>query len=148
MGEYHWPPQYDPDDPVWLKVVGLIAHLPGAYTEPTWGSLTLRVNRKLFAWCKGGLNDAIYTIVFKPNPDELPFLKADQRFRPAPHFTQWLALDLGENWDPAEVQELLTDSYLLVAPNRLSQLVHQPGLPCDVIWAILADSVITQAVQQ
>lgn len=128
MGEHYWPPQYDPADPVWLKVISLIADLPGAYTEPTWGSLTLRVNRKLFAWCKGGLTDSTYTIVFKPNPDELPYLQADPRFRPAPHFTKWLAFDLPEGWDPQEVKELLADSYLLVAPKRLSRLVAPPSL--------------------
>ena len=126
MGERYWPPEYDPDDPVWQRLHELIRHLPKSYSEPTWGTLTLRVERKLFACCFGGLNDEPYTVMFKPNPDELPFLQADSRFRRASHFVKWLALDLPEGWDQDEVQELLTDSYLQVAPKRLARLVALP----------------------
>ena len=126
MTDRNWPPQYNPDDPIWQTIMGLIEHLPESYPEPTWGHLTLRVNRKLFAVCQGGIDGEPYSVMFKPNPDELPHLKADPRFSKAPHFTKWLIYDLEDGWDQDELKELLTDSYLMVAPVRLARLVDQP----------------------
>ena len=126
MGERKWQPQYNPHDPVWAEIGELISHLPDSYLEPTWGVLTLRVERKLFAGAYGGIDYEPHSIIFKPNPDELPYLQKDPRFSQAPHFTKWLALELLPDWNRQEVKELLTDSYLLVAPKRLSRLITQP----------------------
>jgi predicted DNA-binding protein (MmcQ/YjbR family) len=118
-----WDRRYDPADPVLAQVHRAIGHLPEARTEETWGICTLRVGRKLFGWFAGGIGPEGRQLVFKPTPVERPWLEADSRIRPAPHLGGWLELDLDAVTDWAEVRELLTDSYALVAPQHLADRV-------------------------
>jgi predicted DNA-binding protein (MmcQ/YjbR family) len=88
----------------------------------------LRVRRKLFGWFAGGLAGQGRRLVFKPAPAEREWLAADTRFRPAPHMTTWMELDLAAVTDWDEVRELLTDSYAQVAPRALADRVGgRPG---------------------
>jgi predicted DNA-binding protein (MmcQ/YjbR family) len=114
---------FDPKDPVLDEVRRAIGHLPGTHEEVTWGTLTLRVGRKLFGVFSGGIGGAQRSMVFKPVEAERACLEADPRISRAPHFSPWLTITVNGGTDWAEVRELLTDSYALVAPNHLATLV-------------------------
>jgi predicted DNA-binding protein (MmcQ/YjbR family) len=118
-----WTRAYDPGDPVLGLVRRAMAGLPGVHEEETWGTLTLRVGRKLFGIYSGGLGGVGRRLVFKPVPREADSLRADPRFSVAPHLNSWLMLDLDAVEDWAEVAELLTDSFAQIAPKNLADAV-------------------------
>lgn len=110
-----------------LRVIAL--SLPETSEQRTWGHPTFRVNQKMFAACSdddGGRS----TMSCKAAPGEQPALLArgEPFFMPSYVGSKgWIGIDLGWrdlDWD--EVAELVTESYCLVAPKRLSKLVDRP----------------------
>lgn len=89
--------------------------LPEATEEVTWGDVNYRVRKKIF--CFPGDD----TVTVKADPEELPALLADDRVRPAPYLARggWVVVRLGRRPDWAEVEELITTSYCLIAPKTL-----------------------------
>jgi predicted DNA-binding protein (MmcQ/YjbR family) len=116
------PVLYDANDAIIDRIRAAIAHLPDMHEEETWGTLTFRVGRKLVGVLMS-IGDAPHWLVFKPAEDERAALEADDRVCYPPYFKPWLAIDLDRVDDWQEVTELLTQSYLLVAPKALAQQV-------------------------
>jgi predicted DNA-binding protein (MmcQ/YjbR family) len=100
----------------------LCLSLAGAYEEETWGQATFRVQRKIFAVTS--THGERTTVSLKAEPGEQQALLAvgdPYYFPPYLGHKGWIGVDLRSglvDWD--EVAELLTDSYRLVAPKRLS----------------------------
>ena len=110
----------DPDTTL-ERICALALALPEAHEELTWGEVTLRVRRKIFAFPGRG-----HTLTIKADPDELPALLGDPRFGPAPYLARggWVAMDLAGaaiDWD--EIGELIKTSYCLIAPRALAREV-------------------------
>jgi predicted DNA-binding protein (MmcQ/YjbR family) len=97
--------------------------LPEATEEVTWGTdINFRVRKKIF--CFPGTGESL---TVKADPEELPALRGDPRFSPAPYLARggWVRMDLTAakvEWD--EVAELIRTSYRLIAPKRLGALVE------------------------
>ncbi len=92
--------------------------LPEATEELTWGTdINFRVRKKIFCFPgQGG------SITVKADREELPALLGDPRCRPAPYLARggWIVMDLVAPIDWAEVTELITTSYCLIAPKTLA----------------------------
>jgi hypothetical protein len=113
---------YDENDDIIDRIRAAAAHLPEMHEEETWGTLTFRVGRKLVGVLMS-IGDKPHWLVFKPDEDERAALEADDRVCYPPYFKPWLAIDLDRVADWDEVTELLTTSYVLVAPTSLAQQV-------------------------
>jgi predicted DNA-binding protein (MmcQ/YjbR family) len=93
--------------------------LPEATEEVTWGTdINFRVRKKIFAFPGGG-----GSLTVKADREELPALRGDPRFKPAPYLARggWVVLDLSKppiDW--TEVEELIHSSYCLIAPKKLA----------------------------
>jgi len=95
--------------------------LPETYEEMTWGEVTLRVRKKIFAFPSRGAS-----LMVKADPEELEALLGDPRFKPAPYLARggWVSMDMAKapiDWD--EVRELIVTSYCLIAPKTLGRQV-------------------------
>jgi predicted DNA-binding protein (MmcQ/YjbR family) len=98
--------------------------LPEATEEVTWGTdINFRVRKKIFAFPgQGG------SLTVKADREELPALLDDDRFVPAPYLARggWVRMDLtAAPIDWAEIEELIHQSYCLIAPKRLSAQVQR-----------------------
>jgi predicted DNA-binding protein (MmcQ/YjbR family) len=111
-----------------LRKVCLV--LPEAHEVEAWGEPTFRVRNKLFAmyaaagnhhgdgrpavWCKAG-----------PGNQQLMVAAAPKRFFVPPYVgpSGWVGVFLDGPVDWAELADLLTDSYRLVAPRKLAALL-------------------------
>ena len=93
--------------------------LPEATEEVTWGDVNYRVRKKIF--CFPGAE----AMTVKADREQLPALLADERVSPAPYLARggWISIQLGRRPDWAEVEELITTSYCLIAPKTLGRLV-------------------------
>lgn len=100
--------------------------LPEAYEKETWNSATFRVREKIF--CMGGHDPVAPSISMKATKEDQRALLAqgDPFFLPAyVGHKGWIGVNLtGPRVDWDEIAELVTESYRLVAPKRLSS-----GLP-------------------
>lgn len=97
--------------------------LPEAYEEETWGEATFRVRRKIF--CMAGSHDpAKPAVSLKTTREEQQALLAqgEPYFFPAYVGPKgWIGVDLtNRHVDWTELEELITDSYRLVAPKKLA----------------------------
>lgn len=93
--------------------------------EDAWVGVRWRVGQATVAHVFGG-EDQLFRVTFRAEPDEVMAFE----HLGAPYFrvggnAVGLILDDDTDWD--EVAELLTDSYCLQAPERLSSLVQRPG---------------------
>jgi predicted DNA-binding protein (MmcQ/YjbR family) len=99
--------------------------LPEATEELTWDEVNFRVRKKIFAFPGRGSS-----LCVKADPEELPALLADERFSPPAYLARagWVLLDLtAAPVDWAEVEELITTSFCLIAPKRLAAQVTAAG---------------------
>jgi predicted DNA-binding protein (MmcQ/YjbR family) len=96
--------------------------LPEAYEEETWGEATFRVRRKIFVLAAD--RDGTTSASLKAAAGEQQALLAQgdpYYFPPYVGSKGWVSIDLRSRLvDWAEVGELVTESYRLVAPKRLS----------------------------
>jgi predicted DNA-binding protein (MmcQ/YjbR family) len=92
--------------------------LPEAEERETWGEPTMRVRNKIFAFPRD------QQVTVKADPEERESLLADPRFFLPPYVGSkgWVGLRLDGPAEPdwGEVRELVTTSYRLIAPKRLS----------------------------
>jgi len=117
------PRMYRDDDPFLSELRGLCLALPETVEVEAWGRPTFRAGKKMFAVFTGSTGER-FSVVFKPEPEEQPALRADERFYVPPYFGPggWLALDFTAapvEW--AEVAELMEGSYRQVALKRMLQ---------------------------
>jgi hypothetical protein len=114
--------------------------LPEAYEEPAWVGTRWRIRKRTFAhvltvdsgWPPAyaraaGTNGPITVLTFRSSGQELNALRSAGH----PFFgPRWRAdevgmvLDAAVDWD--EVAELLTESYCVLAPKKLVELVDRP----------------------
>jgi predicted DNA-binding protein (MmcQ/YjbR family) len=108
--------------------------LPEAHEVEAWGEPTFRVRNKLFAmyaasnnhhgagrpavWCKAA-----------PGNQSLMVRADPGRFFVPPYVgpSGWVGVWLDRNPDWAEVRELMSDSYRLIAPRKLTVLLDAGG---------------------
>ena len=104
--------------------------LPEAHEVEAWGEPTFRIRNKLFAmyahaenhhgggqaavWCKAAPGNQALMVRGEPGRYFVP---------PYVGPSGWVGVWLDRNPDWSEVQELMSDSYKLVAPKRLAALV-------------------------
>lgn len=119
------PVMFDDADPVLGRLRALALSLPEAAEKISHGRpafFTVRTFASYGGSPRGATHDRHDTaLLFRPDDQDAPALRQDPRFwEPAylwPH--GWLALDLGDDTDWAEVAELLDASYRMTAPRRL-----------------------------
>jgi hypothetical protein len=110
--------------------------LPEAHEVEAWGEPTFRVRNKLFAmyaapnnhhgagrpavWCKAA-----------PGNQSLMVGAAPDRFFVPPYVgpSGWVGVWLDRSPDWSEVDDLLRDSYRLIAPRKLLAMLGQKGKP-------------------
>jgi hypothetical protein len=75
-------------------------------------------------------------ILFKPDPDEGPALRADPRIWVPGYLgpSGWLGIDLGDRTDWSEIHELIDDSYRATATARLVRALADAGCSPEGRW--------------
>lgn len=114
------------------QLIDRLRHLclafPEAYEQETWGHPTFRIRKKMFAAC--GIGDSgRANVTIKADPDEhAPLLAVGAPFfLPAYVGTKgWIGVWLDTDTDWADIAELLTTSYQLIAPKTLAAQVDGP----------------------
>ena len=115
--------------------------LPEAHEEEAWVGMRWRIRTKTFAhvlairdgWPPAyaraaGTDGPADVLMFRSSGPELDALRAGGHPFFAPVWrTDEVGLVLGEGVDWAEVAELLTESYCLLAPRALAARVRRPG---------------------
>jgi hypothetical protein len=115
--------------------------LPDVYEEPAWVGTRWRIRKRTFAhvlvvdsgrppaFARAAADDGpIIVITFRSPVPELAALSraGPPFFRPA-WGSDVVGMVLGEDVDWDEVAELLTESYCVLAPKKLVELVDRPG---------------------
>jgi hypothetical protein len=110
-----------------LRIGEIMGRLPSTVEESAWVGTRWRIGQATIAHVFGG-EDQLFRITFRAEVDEV---MAFQHLG-APYFrAQWgpnvvgMLLDDDTDWD--ELAELLTDSYCIVAPQRLAEQVDRPA---------------------
>ncbi len=131
------PPRIEPSADVVARVGTAALALPDAYEEDAWTGVRWRVRKKTFAHVlvaqegytsayreMTGVREPTTVLTFRSSGDELLALSnAGPRFYQPP----WsptvvgMVLDADTDWD--EVAELVTESYLFCAPQKLWRLL-------------------------
>lgn len=115
--------------------------LPAAYEEQAWVGTRWCVRKKTFAhvvtiadghppaYARAAAHDGPLTVLtFRSSADELDALaNAGRPFFKPPWFPDIVGMTLDDATDWDEVDELLTESYCLLAPKKLTDQVERPG---------------------
>ena len=106
----------------------LCLKLPEAYEEETWGEATFRVARKIFVVAADHGGRA--SLKAAPGEQEALLAQGAPYFFPAYVGSKgWVGIDLrSRKVDWREVGELVTESYRLVAPKRISARLESPAV--------------------
>nr|CTQ95854.1 hypothetical protein [Kibdelosporangium sp. MJ126-NF4] len=128
-----------PDD-VLARLRDACLALPEAYEEPAWVGTRWRIRKKTFAhvllvedgrpkWYSDVIGPSGLVVSFRVPPEELHALT---NAGPPYYKTVWpddmICLTLGDDTDWGELAELITDSYLVMAPKSLAKrLVGDTG---------------------
>jgi hypothetical protein len=104
--------------------------LPEAYEEPAWVGTRWRIRKRTFAHVIG-VDDGrreLAVMTFRSSGAELDVLRRAGHpfFRPG-WGTNVVGMALDPDVDWAEVAELLTESYCVLAPKKLVALVDRPA---------------------
>jgi predicted DNA-binding protein (MmcQ/YjbR family) len=103
------------------RLLSIVLKLPGAYEDRPWGSVHCKVAGKIFVgW--GRDEDGVMSVGLKTTKELQSMLVAsDKRFSVAPYVGKhgWVDMRIGERPKWAEVEQLITDSYRMIAPKRL-----------------------------
>ncbi|MHB1927999.1 MAG: MmcQ/YjbR family DNA-binding protein [Acidimicrobiales bacterium] len=106
--------------------------LPESYEEETWGEATFRVREKIFCMA-GGHDPATPSISLKASREDQQALLAQGEpfFFPAYVGPKgWIGVDLtSRRVDWTELEELITDSYRLIAPKKLAAQITAEASP-------------------
>ena len=122
-------------DPRLVRLAEICLALPEATREDSGRHATFRVRKRAFAyWLDDHHGDGIVGLVCKARWGEADALVAgdpERFYRPAyvgPRGWVGVRLDRG-HVDWTEVTDLVTESYLAVAPRRLAATVGEVGAP-------------------
>ena len=120
------------DDPHLARVREIALALPEADEKISHGRPTF-YTQKVFCYYGGSVridqewiaHDA--AIMVRPDPDDDPALRQDQRFWVPAYLgpSGWLGIDLDDDTDWREIGELIDASYRVTAPRRLVQELDQ-----------------------
>lgn len=110
-----------------LRVGGILTALPECVEVTSWVGTAWQVGRATVAHLFGG-EDQLFRITFRGEPDEVMAFE----HLGAPYFrASWgrnvIGLLLDDDTDWTELAELLTDSYCIQAPERLSARIDRPA---------------------
>jgi hypothetical protein len=117
--------------------------LPEAYEEEAWVGTRWRIRGRTFAhlleiasgwppaYAQAAATDGPCSVLmFRSSGQELDVLRGSGRpFFAPPWRADEVGMILDDDVDPAEIAELVTDSYCVLAPKALSRTVDRPGLP-------------------
>ena len=118
-----------PDD-VENQLRTLCRSLPDAYEERAWVGTRWMVRKRTFAHVLGvEVDDAdpVVVLAFRAAPDELEVLRhAGHPFFVLGWGRDAMGMVLGDQTDWDEVHELVTESFCVMAPQKLVALVDRP----------------------
>lgn len=120
--------------------VGEIAlALPEAHEEDAWKGVRWRIRQRTFAWVApvdgtspaitraAGTSELGIVLTISSDGDERDALvRVGHPFFPTPWSPTRIGMHLGAATDWGEVTELVTESYCLLAPKKLVDLVARP----------------------
>jgi hypothetical protein len=117
-----------------IEVVGELRSvclgLPEAYEEPAWVGTRWRIRKRTFAHVLtvDSADGPVSVMTFRSSGPELDALRGAGHpfFRPG-WGTNVVGMVLGADVDWEEVAELVTESYCVLAPKRLAELVYLPS---------------------
>jgi predicted DNA-binding protein (MmcQ/YjbR family) len=108
-------------DPVHERLLEIVKSLPGAYEDRPWGSLHCKVAGKIFVgW--GRHDDGAMSVGLKTDKQLQAMLVAsDPRFTIAAYVGKhgWVDMKLDPKPDWTEIEQLIVDSYRMIAPKKL-----------------------------
>jgi len=118
------------NDPVLVKMKKICLSLPDTKLTMTWDQPHFRVGDKIFAGC--GEEKGKLVVGFKLEMEHADEILRDKRFTRAPYVGHkgWVSMDATgiRDWD--EVQQLVLESYRLIAPKRtLARLAAAAATP-------------------
>jgi len=119
MAESH-PVVIDPQHPLVKRVREICMPFPEAVEVTAWGRPTFRAGKKIFVMV-GATMERPLSIIFKPEPDDLPAYKQNPRYFTPPYWgpSGWMAIDIDPpDTDWSELAELIDTSYRQVALVR------------------------------
>jgi YjbR protein len=103
--------------------------LPEAYEEPAWTGIRWRVRKRTFAHVRtiGSGEGTVTRMTFRAPAEELDALASSG---PPYYRADWgrdvVGIVLGADTDWPEVAELLTDSFCVMAPQKLIARIDRP----------------------
>lgn len=120
------PKMFKDDDPYLARVRKVAMEFPEASERVSHGRPNFYTT-KTFCYYGGSVHDDEgwvahdHAILVRPDPDDEPALRADERFWVPGYLgpAGWLGLDLDGDTDWAEITELIDASYRVTAPARL-----------------------------
>jgi predicted DNA-binding protein (MmcQ/YjbR family) len=117
-------------DPFHDRLLAIVMRLPEAVEDWPWGSIHCKVAGKIFVgWSRD--EEGIMCIGIRTSlPLQAMLVASDPRFTIAKYVGKYGGIDmrLGKKPDWAEVEQLIVDSYRIIAPKRLvKQLDEQRG---------------------
>ena len=127
--------RYTDDVPehVEIRLRELCLELPDAYEERAWRGTRWMVRKKTFAHVLGvGFGDAdpVTILSFRSAGEELEILRhAGHPFVELGWGRDAMGIVLDASTDWAEIRELVTESYCVLAPKKLVALVDRPDDP-------------------
>jgi YjbR len=114
-----------------LRLRKICLALPEVYEERAWVGTRWQVRNRTFAHVLGidqGDAEPIVVLSFRATGDELEMLRhAGHPFFVLGWGRDAIGMVLDETTDFAEVSELLTESYCVLAPKKLIALVNRPA---------------------
>ena len=128
------PQMFDDDDPLLARVRRLCHAFPEASEKVSHGRPAF-FTQKVFCYYGGSQRiegewvQHEHAVMVRPDPDDAPALKQDDRFWVPAYLgpSGWLGLDLDGDTDWDEIAELIDASYRVTAPARLVRQLDPPG---------------------
>jgi predicted DNA-binding protein (MmcQ/YjbR family) len=116
-------------DPFHDRLLAIVKSLPETEEDWPWGSIHCKVAGKIFVgW--GRDDDGIMCIGIRTTlPLQAMLVASDPRFTIAKYVGKYGGIDmrLGKNPSWAEVEQLIVDSYRIIAPKRLVKVLDARG---------------------
>ncbi|HUQ40833.1 MAG TPA: MmcQ/YjbR family DNA-binding protein [Acidimicrobiales bacterium] len=120
---------FDPPPEVVDQLRVACAHLPEAYEEKAWAGARWRVRKRTFVQVLDAdtPRGRVTVMTFRSSGPELEVLQhAGHPFFRAGWGANVVGMVLDDHTDWAEVAELLTESYCVLAPKKLAARVDRP----------------------